>query len=263
MKRHVRDRALAVRLPRRLHEASTRLAQTRQELTTSLGRDPSGTELAAALGISGEDLARIEAASAAELDEAAEGGAPEDVDASNDRIALAGAFQVLDETDRQIVYMRFVKELSRRETARELGISEASLARRSEGALARLRTELEGRGLDAAAPAAAAAAAPPERVANRSKEREARHSGRLLLRMPQTLHADLADAAEREDVSLNQFITNALAAAVGWGRDVSELEAQAPPPRWLPAALVTNIVVVIIAAVVALALLVVALAQGL
>jgi RNA polymerase sigma-B factor len=263
MKRHVRDRALAVRLPRRLHEASTRLAQTRQELTTSLGRDPSGTELADALGISGEDLARIEAASAAELDEAAEGGAPEDVDASNDRIALAGAFQVLDETDRQIVYMRFVKELSRRETARELGISEASLARRSEGALARLRTELEGRGLDAAAPAAAAAAAPPERVANRSKEREARHSGRLLLRMPQTLHADLADAAEREDVSLNQFITNALAAAVGWGRDVSELEAQAPPPRWLPAALVTNIVVVIIAAVVALALLVVALAQGL
>lgn len=259
MKRHVRDRALAVRLPRRLHEASTKLARTRQELTTSLGRDPSSAELAGALEISGEDLARIEAASASELDEGGGDGAPEDVDASNDRIALAGAFQVLDETDRQIVYMRFVKELSRRETARELGMSEAALARRSEGALARLRTELEGRGLDAAAPAA-----PAPRAAARSKEREARHSsGRLLLRMPQSLHADLADAAEREDVSLNQFITNALAAAVGWGRDGSELEAQATPPRWLPAALVTNIVVVIIAAVVALALLVVALAQGL
>ncbi len=42
------------------------------------------------------------------------------------------------------------------------------------------------------------------------------HSGRLLLRMPQTLHAELARTAERENVSLNQFITDALAGALGW-----------------------------------------------
>lgn len=42
------------------------------------------------------------------------------------------------------------------------------------------------------------------------------HSGRLLLRMPRTLHADLTRASEREGVSLNQFITDALAAAVSW-----------------------------------------------
>jgi len=42
------------------------------------------------------------------------------------------------------------------------------------------------------------------------------HSGRLLLRMPQTLHAELSRAAEREKVSLNQFITDALAGALGW-----------------------------------------------
>lgn len=42
------------------------------------------------------------------------------------------------------------------------------------------------------------------------------HSGRLLLRMPQTLHAELARTAEREHVSLNQFITDALAGALGW-----------------------------------------------
>jgi predicted RNase H-like HicB family nuclease len=51
------------------------------------------------------------------------------------------------------------------------------------------------------------------------------HSGRLLLRMPRTLHADLTRASEREGVSLNQFITDALAAAVAWrGRP------PAPPP---------------------------------
>lgn len=42
------------------------------------------------------------------------------------------------------------------------------------------------------------------------------HSGRLLLRMPQTLHAELSRAAERESVSLNQFISDALAGALGW-----------------------------------------------
>jgi predicted RNase H-like HicB family nuclease len=42
------------------------------------------------------------------------------------------------------------------------------------------------------------------------------HSGRLLLRMPQTLHAELSRTAERENVSLNQFITDALAGALGW-----------------------------------------------
>ena len=42
------------------------------------------------------------------------------------------------------------------------------------------------------------------------------HSGRLLLRMPHTLHAELSRIAERERVSLNQFITDVLAGTVGW-----------------------------------------------
>ena len=44
----------------------------------------------------------------------------------------------------------------------------------------------------------------------------ASHSGRLLLRMPRTLHAELTRASDREGVSLNQFITDVLAAAVAW-----------------------------------------------
>jgi antitoxin HicB len=44
----------------------------------------------------------------------------------------------------------------------------------------------------------------------------ATHSGRLLLRMPRTLHADLTRASEREGVSLNQFITDVLASAIVW-----------------------------------------------
>lgn len=42
------------------------------------------------------------------------------------------------------------------------------------------------------------------------------HSGRFVVRLPHSLHADLARAAEREGVSLNQLVTNVLASAVGW-----------------------------------------------
>jgi predicted RNase H-like HicB family nuclease len=53
----------------------------------------------------------------------------------------------------------------------------------------------------------------------------ASHSGRLLLRMPRSLHAALTKAAERESVSLNQFITDALASAVGWRRGTAGEDA--------------------------------------
>src|SRR4029077_17075189 len=59
---------------------------------------------------------------------------------------------------------------------------------------------------------------------------EASHSGRLLLRMPRTLHAALTKAAERENVSLNQFITDSLASVVGWRRASADGKTGAPTP---------------------------------
>lgn len=105
------------------------------------------------------------------------------------------------------------------------------------------------------------------------------HSGRLLLRMPRTLHADLTRASEREGVSLNQFITDVLAATVGW-RDRQNPSAppgstpisQAPgaegmtaepirrrksgPTPLVAVALAANFVIVAIAAIVAIVVLV-------
>jgi len=265
MKRHVRDRASTVRLPRRLHEVSTRLPVARDELTARLGRAPTADEVAVELGVTHHDLAQVQTAVARPADAADEAG-PSDTDNSDARVALSGAFQTLDDTDRRILYLRFVEERSRREVATQLGISQSALARRADAALAKLRSELEGRAFaDAPAPAAIAAATgaaePAESPSAEAKSRNS-HSGRLMLRMPQSLHAELAQAAEREEVSLNQFITNSLAASVGWHVEGGELPGaswQASPPRWLPAALVTNIVVVVIAGLIALALLVVAL----
>lgn len=45
-----------------------------------------------------------------------------------------------------------------------------------------------------------------------------RASGRLLLRMPASLHERLIAEATSENVSLNQFVVAALSGAVGWRR---------------------------------------------
>ena len=44
------------------------------------------------------------------------------------------------------------------------------------------------------------------------------YSGQFRVRLPHGLHATLAQEAKREGVSLNQFVSSALSAAVGWRR---------------------------------------------
>ena len=283
IKRHVRDRAVRVKLPRSLQETAARLPREREELTARLGRMPTSSELAASLDVTPDDLARIEAAQQAQVLDDSDAGLADATDGkgaldlSEERLQLAGAFRALDSTEQKIVYLRFVKDLSRKQTADQLGISEGQLTRRTHAALAKLRGELERAASGQRAPAPAEESRTgAQAVEQRGVEKSTRtaseerpkdgHSGRLLLRMPQSLHAELAEAAEREEVSLNQFITNTLAAAMRWHRPHGEaLEPDEEPrtsPRWLPAAIVTNIVVVAIAGIVALVLLVVAWQQG-
>ena len=123
-------------------------------------------------------------------------------------------------------------------------------------------------------------AAPHRGARQRSEKDEGRqsrpsHSGRLLLRLPPSLHGELARAAESEAVSLNQFITNTLADAIGWdaeagaasGRSPREDGSQGVDPapsdteaRWRPKTLLValglNLLVVAAAGGIAVALLI-------
>lgn len=101
--------------------------------------------------------------------------------------------------------------------------------------------------------------------------RPSTHSGRLLLRLPQDLHAELARRAETEEVSLNGLITSLLAGTVGWrqngaaagvGLQRSRLEDPPVRSRFLSVAILANLVVVILAAIAAIVLLIVALQNG-
>ena len=94
----------------------------------------------------------------------------------------------------------------------------------------------------------------------------AAHSGRLLVRMPRSLHGELVRASEREGTSLNAYIVAALSASVAWrrsgqaaaSRDQDDPAAAGPGPRGLSLALTANLVVLGIAAVIAVALLITA-----
>lgn len=181
------------------------------------------------------------------------------LDSSESPLLLADTFRTLDEAERTIIYLRYVEDRSRREVAKELRMSPSALTRRTTSALSKLRRELEGRAFDRGAQTAAPERATTEPSPAPEPKSRTGHSGRLMLRMPQSLHAELARAAEREDVSLNQYITNTLSASLHWH---ASDDRAASSPRWLPAAIVTNIVVVVIAGLVALTLLLVAWQQG-
>jgi RNA polymerase sigma-B factor len=93
------------------------------------------------------------------------------------------------------------------------------------------------------------------------------HSGRLLVRMPQSLHADLARAAELEEVSLNQFITSSLASVIGWrqagGRPSPDESSGKNAGKDAWTALRVNLIVLSVVGVIALILLAIAVAQRL
>ena len=107
----------------------------------------------------------------------------------------------------------------------------------------------------------------------------ATHSGRLLVRMPPTLHADLARLADREKVSLNTLIVGMLSGAIAWRQAGERAGSSSPadpsvngagPPasgpvatptaarreRLLSVALTANLVIVVIAGLLAIGLLI-------
>jgi RNA polymerase sigma-B factor len=248
IKRHLRDRSKTVRLPRRLEEASARLPTARERLTAELGRPPDGRELAAELGVPEEDLPVLEGP--AELPEdIAEVATDGELDS---HLHLTGAFDVLDETERRIVYLRFVREVSGREAAAELDMTVDELSRRTRVALGKLRAELEDDAFRNLVPETRDEAEPePAAVRQRPRGTRRERGGRILVRMPPPLHDQLAAVAVREGMSLNRHVTNVLDSAL----HAEESEPSAVP-RWLPAAIVTHIVVVVVCVAVAILLLV-------
>jgi RNA polymerase sigma-B factor len=158
IRRHFRDKAWAVHVPRRLKELNVRLSRLLDELTTDLGRSPTIAELAAAAGVEEEDvvdaLESSQAYTARPLSTPVDGEGDdnlldtlgnvergyEDVD---DSALVEAGLAALDERERRIVELRFFQGLTQSQIAAEIGISQMHVSRLLRRALETMRGTLE------------------------------------------------------------------------------------------------------------------------
>jgi len=163
IRRHFRDKAWAMHVPRRLKELSLRLSRVLDQLTTELGRSPTIAELAAAAGVEEEEA--IDALDSMNAYSTRSLQAPFD-DSSDDNLTeklgtdepgyteiedgtlVAAGLDALDERERRIVELRFFEELTQSQIASEIGISQMHVSRLLRRALATMRGRIEEGALD-------------------------------------------------------------------------------------------------------------------
>jgi RNA polymerase sigma-B factor len=158
LKRHFRDRAWSVRLPRRLQELNLELGTALAELTHELRRSPTLPELAARVGESIDDVLEAMEAGLAyrsdSLDAPTAGGG--DGDPGNpiasrlgtedpmfqeliDHAEIHAVLNELPERERTIVVLRFFAGLTQAEIGERIGISQMHVSRLLTRTLEQLR----------------------------------------------------------------------------------------------------------------------------
>jgi len=155
LKRHFRDKGWALHVPRDLQERALALSRANERLSHDLGRSPTLSELANALGCGVEQVV--------EASEVAHSYAPASLDApvsreaeesatlvdligrEDDRFALAesreviaGTWRSLSELERQVIALRFVDGLTQREIGERIGYSQMHVSRLLRRSLNRL-----------------------------------------------------------------------------------------------------------------------------
>jgi RNA polymerase sigma-B factor len=161
IKRHFRDRAWAVRVPRDLQELALRVERVGAELTRDLGRAPSVEEVARAIDVEAEDvLEAMQAATAyraTSLDTPRAGGDDEPGASLGDtvgrtedgyhraeqRAALSQLMRVLTARERDVIRLRFEGDLTQDEIGGIVGVSQMQVSRLLRGATAKLRAAAE------------------------------------------------------------------------------------------------------------------------
>jgi RNA polymerase sigma-B factor len=156
LKRHFRDRGWMLRVPRDIQELSARVVRSREILTRELGRSPTATEVARALGSGVEQV--LEALRAADtyrmmsLDEPlaegagaleAIGGDDEGYELAEHRVLLRCGLDRLGEREREIVRLRYYEGLTQREIARAVGVSQMHVSRLIRRSIDAMRDSIE------------------------------------------------------------------------------------------------------------------------
>jgi RNA polymerase sigma-B factor len=153
LRRHFRDTAWSVHLPRSLQERTRTVQVAIGALQATLGRSPSIAEIGERIGATSEQV--IEALEARLAYRVESLDAPADAGDERDQWRLAGdldpgydtaeqsaflsrALRALPERERDLVRLRFEEDLSQSEIGRRLGMSQMHVSRLLRRALARM-----------------------------------------------------------------------------------------------------------------------------
>ena len=149
IRRFLRDDG-AIKVSRTLRERSQSIYSAREKLRVQLGREPVLSELAEETGLSVEEIADADLASAApesfqqEMETLLGTESPEE--SLIEQLSLRAAIDLLPERERMTILLRFFKALTQEQTARVLGVSQVQVSRLERRALQKLRTAMETEG---------------------------------------------------------------------------------------------------------------------
>jgi len=155
LKRYFRDLGWAVHVPRGAQERAVKVEDAQQQLSVKSGRSPTVPELAVYLEFSIEDvldaLETSRAHHAASLDAPYDDGEGESgtvVDAfgaedhelrlADDRVTVAIAARQLAPREREVLRLRFVRDMTQTQIAAQIGVSQMQVSRILRRALLRL-----------------------------------------------------------------------------------------------------------------------------
>ena len=149
IRRFLRDDG-SVKVSRGLKERSAAIKMTRSRMTAELGREPTVGELSKEMGLSVEEIATAETATAAtesiQRETGEDGFTLENVLTDSDteeqlveRIALREAIGKLPEREALVINLRYFHGLTQERVARILGVSQVQISRLEKRALQKLR----------------------------------------------------------------------------------------------------------------------------
>lgn len=152
IKRLFRDGG-AVKVSRSLKEKSREAVRLRDELSVSLGREPTVSELSEKLGINEFETVEllniaVPPASLTATDEEGERQIDIPVDFGEEQIhnsiALREIIEKMPESDRRLIELRYYKGLTQTVTAEKLGLSQVQVSRRERFLLQEMRRKMTG-----------------------------------------------------------------------------------------------------------------------
>ncbi len=158
IKRFMRDDGI-IKVSRGLKETAFRAAKARESLRAANGREPTIDEIAEYMNIDRETLAMAfnSAKEVDSIDRSIEGENGRDIrimdiiaseeDKSEkivDNILLRQSIMRLDERERQIVIMRYIKEMTQSKVAEKIGVSQVQISRLEKKILRKMREYMAG-----------------------------------------------------------------------------------------------------------------------